>query len=213
VDLGSPSNTNHHPQERRLTVNNVSEVDEANSIRFAIYKVIMGVANQVETPEKARKIQEGVEKLLDANFRGEMEIVLQNLFESVIGTDSKTCRVFKGIHQGIIHSCAYQLKARVTGTDIMTGDVRGPEGWQIVILFANDVISVSHRRREKSIDLTGPKDKFWFEWVLHMTFDKDCKDLSAAVLKLVDLQINPNVPEDERERITQRFCGGRLLIA
>jgi hypothetical protein len=64
-------------------VNNVSEVDEANSIRFAIYKVIMGVANQVETPEKARKIQEGVEKLLDANFRGEMEIVLQNLFESV----------------------------------------------------------------------------------------------------------------------------------
>ena len=121
--------------------------------------------------------------------------------------------MFKAIHQGIIHSCAYQLKARVTGTDIMTGDVRGPEGWQIVILFANDVISVSHRRREKSIDLTGPKDKFWFEWVLHMTFDKDCKDLSAAVLKLVDLQINPIVPEDEREKITQRFCGGRLLIA
>lgn len=84
MDLGSPSNTNnHHPQERRLTVNNVSELDEANSIRFAIYKVIMGVANQVETPEKAKKIQEGVEKLLDVSFKGEMEIVLQNLFETV----------------------------------------------------------------------------------------------------------------------------------
>ena len=81
VDLGSTQPT--APQERRLTVNNVSELDEANSIRFAVYKVITSVANQVETPAQARKVQEGLTKLLDTNFRGEMEIVLQTLFETV----------------------------------------------------------------------------------------------------------------------------------
>jgi len=62
-------------------------------------------------------------------------------------------------------------------------------------------------------DLTGPKDKFWFEWALHMTFDKDLKDLNAAVLKIVDLQISGNVDNDEKEKIKQRFCGGKLLIS
>jgi hypothetical protein len=46
-----------------------------------------------------------------------------------------------------------------------------------------------------------------------MTFDKDMKDLNAAVLKIVDLQISNNVDEIEREKIKQRFCGGKLLIS
>jgi hypothetical protein len=57
-----------------------------------------------------------------------------------IGKDSKTARIFKAIHQGIVHCCTYQLKAKVT-SDILTGDVRGPEGW-----------FVSTKKREKKRD-------------------------------------------------------------
>lgn len=169
---------------------------------IAIKKVIMGVAQQVEEESKQKEIETTLTKIFETSYHGELELLVKDLFTKTIGKDSKTARIFKAIHQGIIHSCTYQIKAKVT-PDILTGDVRGPEGWQILILFANDVISISHRRRERSIDLTGPKDKFWFEWALHMTFDKDLKDLNAAVLKIVDLQISGNVDNDEKEKIKQ----------
>lgn len=79
----------------------------------------------------------------------------------------------------------------------MTRDVRGPEGWKILVTFAKDTVSVTHYRREQSLGIdylfyfpfsfffhfwvltnlwilaTAPaNEQFWFEWRLSMIFDK-----------------------------------------
>eukprot|EP01121_Diplochlamys_sp_Union-15-3_P017039 TRINITY_DN592_c0_g1_i2.p1 TRINITY_DN592_c0_g1~~TRINITY_DN592_c0_g1_i2.p1 ORF type:complete len:456 (+),score=69.12 TRINITY_DN592_c0_g1_i2:109-1476(+) len=179
---------------------------------LAIQQVITSVTAQLETKEKQQKIKEEIDRMIALNYEGDMQLLVENLFRNHIGLDSKTAKVFKAIHQNIIFSCAYQIKVNVTKNMIMTGDVRGPEGWQICVIFANDVVSITHRRREKSIG-QNENDKFWFEWVLHMTFDKEMDNLNAAVLKIVGLQFEGVPEQSTREQIEKMFCFGDLLVA
>lgn len=87
---------------------------------------------------------------------------------------SKTARVFQAIHQNIIFTGSlicqsfphglgiYALKTHLPiSSKILTKDVRGPEGWRIHVLFKNNrVVSVSHTRREQSVDANN---KFWYK--------------------------------------------------
>jgi len=93
----------------------------------------------------------------------------------------------------------------------MTGDVKGPSGWQICVLFANDIISVSHRRREKSLG-TPPEKSFWFEWVLNMMINKDVTKLLSCSLRICDLKIADEADDIYRDHIRRQFCNGDLLI-
>eukprot|EP01120_Amphizonella_sp_Union-15-10_P009063 TRINITY_DN3361_c0_g2_i1.p1 TRINITY_DN3361_c0_g2~~TRINITY_DN3361_c0_g2_i1.p1 ORF type:complete len:273 (-),score=43.67 TRINITY_DN3361_c0_g2_i1:39-857(-) len=178
---------------------------------IAIERVINSVAAELETVEQQARIKESLTQLLSKNYSGDTQPLVQKLFLETIGVNSKTARVFKAIHQNIISCCQYQIKSSVTNNGLMTGDVRGPEGWQICVLFAHDVVNITHRRREKSLGQT--EYQFWFEWVLHMTFDKELQTLNAAVLKIVDLQFEGNPSPDIREEIEKRFCYGRLHVA
>ena len=69
----------------------------------------------------------------------------------------------------------------------MTKDVRGPEGWRILISFTKDTTTVTHYKREESLGVyyiqnkrvlmfvlasAPPTERFWFEWKIHMIFDK-----------------------------------------
>lgn len=70
----------------------------------------------------------------------------------------------------------------------MTRDVRGPEGWKILVVFTKETISITHYRREQALGkfiisktiiasnellATAPvTEQFWFEWRLNMMFDK-----------------------------------------
>jgi hypothetical protein len=123
-----------------------------------------------------------------------------------------TSAILKACTQAIIHVCTYQVKARLP-TDVLTGDVRGPEGWQIVVLFAHDVINVSHRRREKSLDAFGSQFEFWFEWLLSMCFDKNMQGLQSATLRICKLEFGQNIDARKKDELTRLFCGGDLLVA
>eukprot|EP00028_Trichosphaerium_sp_Am-I-7-wt_P004770 CAMPEP_0168522598 /NCGR_PEP_ID=MMETSP0405-20121227/9441_1 /TAXON_ID=498012 /ORGANISM="Trichosphaerium sp, Strain Am-I-7 wt" /LENGTH=498 /DNA_ID=CAMNT_0008544227 /DNA_START=40 /DNA_END=1536 /DNA_ORIENTATION=+ len=177
----------------------------------AVKRAVLAVAKELETQERYNKIRDEFDRVISEGYDGDLQLIVEQLFKNAIGTDSKTARVFKSIHQNIIFACAYQIKSTVT-TGFMTGDVRGPEGWQIAVLFASDVISISHRRREKSLG-TKDSDSFWFEWVLHMTFDCEMKDLQGTALKIIDLQFDGNPDVRFKEKITNAFCGGDLLIS
>eukprot|EP01120_Amphizonella_sp_Union-15-10_P015081 TRINITY_DN7636_c0_g1_i1.p1 TRINITY_DN7636_c0_g1~~TRINITY_DN7636_c0_g1_i1.p1 ORF type:complete len:498 (+),score=92.61 TRINITY_DN7636_c0_g1_i1:101-1594(+) len=191
----------HFPQREK--------VNEAELI--AIERVINAVAAELETEEQQLKIKSSLTELLSKNYSGDLNPLVQKLFTDTIGENSKTAKVFKAIHQNIISCCQYQIKSTVTNNGLMTGDVRGPEGWQICVLFAHDVVNITHRRREKSLGHTN--FQFWFEWVLHMTFDKELQSLNAAVLKIVDLHFEGNPSPEVKEDIEKRFCYGRLHVA
>jgi len=178
----------------------------------AIRRVVNAIAEQVETPEKTKEIAAYLGKPEYDSYDGDLEIWVEQLFKECIGETSKVAAILKACTQAIVLCCTFHVKSKIP-SDILTGDVRGPEGWQIVILFANDLINVSHRRREKSLgtikkkpppicltvathafvhfllnlDSYGGTKEFWFEWLLNMCFKKDLNDLQSALLKIVGL--------------------------
>ena len=180
-------------------------------IVVAIRRVVNAIAAELETPDHAKEIAEELAKPEIETYEGELELLVENIFQ-VIGADSKTTKVFKALTQAIIHTATYHIKANLK-TDIMTGDVRGPEGWQIVVLFAHDVINITHRRREKSLDSLGPKHQFWYEWVLHMVFDKKMGDLASSSLRISDIGWGPDIDPNVKETIATTFGHGNMIIA
>lgn len=177
----------------------------------AIRRVVTAISNELETPEHAKKIQEELSKSDFEVYEGEMELLVEQLF-NVVGHDSKTAKVFKTLTQSIIHTATFHIKTNLK-TQIMTGDVRGPDGWQIVVLFAHDVINITHRRREKSLDTLGPKHQFWYEWVLHMVFDKKMGDLASSTLRISDIGYGPDIDPAVKETIATAFGDGNMIIA
>lgn len=180
-------------------------------IVVAIRRVVNAIADQLETPEQAKVIADELAKPENETYEGDMEMLVESLFH-VIGHDSKTSKVFKALTQAIIHTATYQIKTKIK-TNIMTGDVRGPDGWQIVVLFAHDVINITHRRREKSLDSEGPKHSFWYEWVLHMVFDKKMGDLASATLRVSDIGYGADIDPNYQEIVCHTFGNGNMIIA
>jgi len=171
--------------------------------------VILSIAQRLETEERVNEIAKQLDAIVEANPH-ELETTTANIINDVLGRNSKTVTLLRFIHQNIIFACVWQLKLSVT-SDVMTGDVQGPSGWQIVILFANDIISVSHRRREKSLGLE-PDKSFWIEWILHMTINKDVTKLISCNLRICDLRVSETADENTKEKWRRKFCNGDLMI-
>jgi len=174
-----------------------------------IHKAIVGVASNVETEEQVEEIREGLAQY--RTYEGELELAMNDLFEKVVGEDSKTARVFKAIHQNILFVGCYELKTKIT-MNTMTKDVRGPEGWRILISFTKETCSVTHYKREESLATAPPTDRFWFEWKIHMIFDKAMTDMQAAFLKVTNLGFGDEISEVKKAEVTKMLCAGNLLV-
>jgi len=182
----------------------------ASKVWRQIHKAVLGVASNVESADKVEEIREGLSKY--SSYGGEMELAMADLFSNVIGEDSKTTRVFKAIHQNVLFVGCYELKTKVTmGT--LTKDVRGPEGWRILITFTKDTVTVTHYKREESLASAPKTDQFWFEWKIHMIFDKEMNDVQASFLKVTNLGFGETTSELKKEEITRMLCAGNLLIS
>jgi hypothetical protein len=187
-----------------------STVPPVSKVWRQIQKAIMGVAVNLEPVDKVEEIREGLDKY--ASYQGELELAMNDLFENVIGPDSKTARVFKTIHQNILFVGCYELKTKIT-MNTMTKDVRGPEGWRILISFTKDTCSITHYKREESLATAPPTERFWFEWKIHMIFDKDMTDMQAAFLKVTNLGFGDEISDTKKAEITKMLCAGNLIIS
>jgi len=141
-----------------------------------------------------------------------MELFIESIFTDAIGLDSKTARVLKAIHQNIIFIGVFQLKSKVPMTT-MTRDVRTREGWIITVLFVNNVVVVSHRRREQALATAPHDEQYWFEWELRMTFDQNLTDLESSNLSITDLGFDPNINPRKREEIKSALSSGNLIVS
>jgi len=180
-----------------------------------VAKVVMELATRLETEEQQVKIKQEFDRLLFNNSNhsfGDLESLMESLFKNVIGTDSKTARVLKAIHQNIILTGVFQLKSKVT-MNTMTRDVRTRDGWRINVFMGNNVVVVSHKRREQSL-ATAPKDEqYWFEWELRMTFDRELSSMESSVLKITDLEFDAEIKPHKKVQISRAFSSGNLIVS
>jgi len=165
--------------------------DEEKNINKNILKevarVVIQLAERLEDQEQQAKIRKKFDELLQRDKFPDLEGILDDMFKEIIGTKSKVAKVLKVIHQNIIFTAIFQLKSKVPMTT-MTRDVRSREGWRITVCFTNNVVMVSHKRREQSLATAPPEEAYWFGWELRMLFDAELTELESAFLKITDLQ-------------------------
>eukprot|EP00011_Vannellida_sp_DIVA3-517-6-12_P002987 CAMPEP_0114625836 /NCGR_PEP_ID=MMETSP0168-20121206/11470_1 /TAXON_ID=95228 ORGANISM="Vannella sp., Strain DIVA3 517/6/12" /NCGR_SAMPLE_ID=MMETSP0168 /ASSEMBLY_ACC=CAM_ASM_000044 /LENGTH=490 /DNA_ID=CAMNT_0001837119 /DNA_START=32 /DNA_END=1501 /DNA_ORIENTATION=+ len=182
---------NRAPKLRQGAMVNVTSLmpdeEKAGYLQLCeIERVVTSVAKALEAPPLYYRILSEFHDLKQQGHN-EMEMLLEELFTKTIGLKSKTTLLLKAMQQGLIMAATFHIKYHVT-KDIMTRDVKGREGWQIVINISDTVVTVTHMRREQALASVGVENYFWFEWHLTMTFDrKTCSVLHSCSLRIVDL--------------------------
>jgi len=94
----------------------------------------------------------------------------------------------------------------------MTRDVRGPEGWKILVVFTKETISITHYRREQALATAPVTEQFWFEWRLNMMFDKGLTDMQAASLKVTNLGFGEQCAGPFRADLSKVLASGNLIV-
>jgi len=173
-----------------------------------VCEIVAEVASRLETVEKAEQIKKLLKEIYDTNkdnANTDIHYLFKEFFRDILTEDCKTTKLFKVINQSVIFPAAYHLKTAVATE--MTKDVRSSDGWRINIFFGNDVIAVTHFRKEQ-----GMKEDFEFEWELRMTFDKELTDLQATLMRIIDLKFSDSYPSEKRQLLKQILVHGRLML-
>ncbi|KAH3764773.1 hypothetical protein Pelo_3357 [Pelomyxa schiedti] len=202
----------HIPPTPRAVTSTVSAAatpeDQAKANFFEIRDVIVSVADWLEQKTVLESV---VHFFADVEASGKIKqsnYVVSDLFFNVLGESSKTVRLFKAIHQNIIFVGVYALRTQLTGLPL-TKDFRGKEGWRVRVIFANNIVTVRHTRRELSCDA---KNKFWFEWCLTMTFDSAMLDMHSASLRVSSLVFETPMQDHVKQYVKQILCNGSLML-
>ena len=98
-------NTNSNNNNNNVMVT-ADSVEDANLIKTRqmkdVINVIADVASRVENDESVlENIKQGLSKISEKQKFGDLELEVQTIFESIIGLNSKTSKVFKAIHQNM----------------------------------------------------------------------------------------------------------------
>mmetsp|Transcript_2096 Transcript_2096/g.3264 ORF Transcript_2096/g.3264 Transcript_2096/m.3264 type:complete len:243 (+) Transcript_2096:46-774(+) len=143
------------------------------------------------------------EKLTDD---GAVKYIFENL-----GSESKIVKLLSLINQGIVLSGIQVLKESVC-TDIMTKDVRTPDGWRIGIKLG-DAIQLIHHRTEQSLDEFGDRrNHFEFEWEIVISFDKQLEQLRSATLRIVRLTTADTMDPAHLKYLRHKLIEGLIVI-
>jgi len=201
--------TNLDPKDLKKSVNLHISGTEGAKKPFPFRTVLDRIMKYSETREKRQEVMKHIDSLgPDPKYD---ELITEHIMSKVVGRDSKTVSVLCAITQNMIFCGIIQIKTMLGDLGTLTGDVSGPTGWQIVVLFQFQQVTVTHCRREKSLG-TKPNEGFWFEWVQSMTFDKDVKSLLSCSLKISDLQFDPEISPEKRAHVARVLQNGELIL-
>lgn len=172
--------------------------DDATPLQV-LARVIALVAARTETAERAQRIADAAAAALnDASSSGVPQLLLKDLFNDVIGLESKCAHVFRGIHQGVVMPMSFIVKAH---TRLLSKDVKDASGWRISInVLKNGRVVVTHQRREKSFG-DAPEDDFFIDTNTSLTLVETeliGVKTTIAVVPRVGAQIDPLVDAEFR---------------
>ncbi|KAL6068590.1 hypothetical protein QOT17_008016 [Balamuthia mandrillaris] len=215
----SPSSSKPNPTTSKTTSsnNNVAPLfDDAAQKRLtfeALKRFSVSVAKELDPEEKMLDIERAFDDLDSVSHNLDSQLLMKDVVERARMQDTRTCQVFKTIHQNIIFTGAYLIKTNITKT-LMTKDVRTKDGWTVHVLITPSAVIVTHTRKETSLEtnVAKPVDKFWFTWELQLHFERDMSKLRAARLRITDLTFTPDTSEPNREKLMSIFCNGQLHV-
>jgi len=138
------------------------DVDEETPLLSALAANIAAVATYVEAREDADRIVAALAEFAAGDPTGPNETRLQHLFETVIGEESATARVFRCVHQGVIFPATFFLKAQ---TRILSRDVTSADGWTVAIRLGSPVV-VEHLRKEQSLAMGDEGEAFVLQYLV-----------------------------------------------
>lgn len=125
--------------------------------------------------------------------------------------DGAIIKVLKMINQSTVLYAMSVLKEHVL-RDIMTKDVRTPEGWQIFLRLGS-VIQLTHLRMEQSVDGFGDQtNHFELQWEVMVTFDKNMEQLCACAIRILRLFTSPSMEPDMLHHLRNHLIEGLIII-
>ncbi|KAL6041985.1 hypothetical protein QOT17_024674 [Balamuthia mandrillaris] len=202
----------------RLTAKEIVKVGEGEEQKhpqscFSIVGDILSkIAQQLESEATYERLQSKIKELHGSALNAEMQYLVAELIEEGVGIHSKTAAVLKAIHQSIIFIAVYEIKARVTGTELMTRDVSTAEGWRISIHISQDSVTVTHYRREQALATAPPNEQFWFEWKLVIVFGRAMEEITAAHLDITQLHFQQPVNPTFQEKVSKLLQQGNMNV-
>eukprot|EP01111_Echinosteliopsis_oligospora_P009668 TRINITY_DN286_c2_g1_i2.p1 TRINITY_DN286_c2_g1~~TRINITY_DN286_c2_g1_i2.p1 ORF type:complete len:279 (-),score=73.04 TRINITY_DN286_c2_g1_i2:96-932(-) len=188
----------------------VSPRNADNKAREAMKRVIIDVSRFVEDAATYERIKDQI--MASSGIGVDLQLETADIFNQIIGVDSKTARVFKAITQNILFAGVFELKVKLP-LKVMTRDVPGHEGWRVLIEITKDTVCVSHYKREQTLATTPPADLFWYEWRLSMMFSRDMRELISTSLKITNVGFMDTTSEAKKHEINSLLCSGNVLIS
>eukprot|EP01098_Paradermamoeba_levis_P015226 TRINITY_DN7608_c0_g1_i1.p1 TRINITY_DN7608_c0_g1~~TRINITY_DN7608_c0_g1_i1.p1 ORF type:complete len:326 (+),score=67.64 TRINITY_DN7608_c0_g1_i1:145-1122(+) len=172
-----------------------------------IVEVITGVATRLETEEQQNVTKQQLESFAnEAQTSGNLQLAMEGLFKQGIGDGSKITGVFKAINQSVIIPALTHWRTILNG--VMTKDVRGEDGWKILIDFRENEVVVGHTRKEQSLDQHGTPDHWIYEWSLKFHFDREMKGILGIDLDVLSVATNKNMSKEKLQQLKDTFEKG-----
>mmetsp|Transcript_1095 Transcript_1095/g.1292 ORF Transcript_1095/g.1292 Transcript_1095/m.1292 type:complete len:455 (-) Transcript_1095:295-1659(-) len=181
--------------------------------KTAVYigNVTKTIAEVLEDDDDAENVVDTVDSLLDElpdDTESDLVSFCTSLVEAV-GEDSRAAKIFQCFNQAVIAKCSLVLRQVILGKHF-TKDVRGPNGWRILITVG-DYVQVRHTRREQS--LTQGDNHWEFEWEVSLTFDREMKELTNTRLLITKLELSDTMDKALEEEIASMMQNGSLMVS
>ena len=94
----------------------------------------------------------------------------------------------------------------------MTKDIRGKEGWRILLDIEESRVQLFHIRRDQSIDAFGQtRDHFELEFETVVTFERATVCPTAGVLRIRKLSMGEEMSEEMKAKLRGRLLGDVII--
>lgn len=212
------------------------EGNVSNSLE-SIINIIQCLAIQLESKEINEKIQLFINDIhanqqMKGEGQGEREGEQENKGH-IVPMDTDTClrsllsflspsspllSILRCIHQSMLVPAMSHIRSDRFAAAGILKDVRTEEGWLIDICLLKGNISITHKRKEESLERvgegtgTGTEAQFNISWELRLSFDGDMKDMRAGLIRFKEITLNPLCSKEKKEEITEIFKGGELIL-
>lgn len=174
---------------------------------YLFMKFLSLLLEYFETDEIAQNLNNKMNNIFQDDRQN---FTVLNLIEAIGGQSSRAALVAKCLGQSVAISGHLQIKSRVCA--IPTKDVAGDNGWRIRVTLA-EYVQIKHSRREVGAKVPGISTCEWeMEYDVHLTFDKNMTEITAANLSITDLVIPDEAEQDLKEYLGKKFGYGSLVI-
>jgi hypothetical protein len=117
-----------------------------------VARIVEPISRFFETPDKHTSIMAFINNALERTPK-DLADFAWDLFNHVMGVDSKTATLFKAINQAMIMPATLHFRT-LMANGMMLKDFQGPDGWRIIVSLSDRVVNITHLRREQSLGMS-----------------------------------------------------------